>query len=68
MCLSTLYRIKDDSSEREKVAEYISNMISRDGEYIFTDVMGEEYSVRGCIRSLDLVKNEITIKVDKETA
>lgn len=68
MCLSTLYRIKDDSDEREKIAEYISNVVSRDGEYVFTDVMGEEFSVRGCIRSLDLVRNEITIKVDRETA
>lgn len=68
MCLSTLYKIKDDSDEREKIAEYISNVVSRDGEYVFTDVMGEEFSVRGCIRSLDLVRNEITIKVDRETA
>ena len=68
MCLSTLYKIKDDNDEREKIAEYISNVVCRDGKYVFTDVMGDEFSVRGSIRSLDLVKNEITIKVDKETA
>ncbi|MBR3353730.1 MAG: CooT family nickel-binding protein [Oscillospiraceae bacterium] len=65
MCLSTLYRV-NDNNERVKLGEYISNVECRDGEYVFTDVMGDEFSVRGCIRSLDLVRNEITIKVDEQ--
>ena len=63
MCLSTLYGIKND--KKEKLGEYISNVTGRDGEYIFTDVMGNEFSVRGCIRSMDLVRNEITIELEK---
>ena len=64
MCLSTLYEIK--GGERKKLGDYISNVISRDGVYVFTDVMGEEISVKGKIRSLDLVKNEITIEVEQQ--
>ena len=37
MCFSTLYEIKEDG--REKLGEYISNVRSRDGVYVFTDVM-----------------------------
>ena len=61
MCLSTLYSVKKD--KREKIGEYISNVEGRDGEYIFTDVMGNEFSVKGNIRSMDLVRNEITIEL-----
>lgn len=64
MCLSTLYEVID--GERKKLGEYISNVVSRDGEYVFTDVMGEEISLKGTIRSLDLVKNEITIELEKQ--
>ncbi len=64
MCLSTLYEIKEDG--REKLGEYISNVRSRDGVYVFTDVMGNEITIKGCIRSLDLIKNEITIETDKQ--
>lgn len=65
MCLSTLYRV-NDNNERVKLGEYISNVECHDGEYVFTDVMGDEFSVRGCIRSMDFVRNEITIKVDQQ--
>ena len=64
MCLSTLYEVID--GERKKLGEYISNVVSRDGAYVFTDVMGEEISLKGTIRSLDLVKNEITIELEKQ--
>lgn len=64
MCLSTLYEVID--GERKKLGEYISNVVRRDGEYVFTDVMGEEISLKGTIRSLDLVKNEITIELEKQ--
>ena len=60
MCLSTLYGIKNN--KREKLGEYISNVNARDGEYVFTDVMGNEFSLRGIIRSMDLVRNEIVME------
>ena len=63
MCLSTLYGIKND--KREKLGEYISSVTFRDGEFVFTDVMGNEFSVKGNIRSPDLVRNEILIDIEE---
>ena len=60
MCLSTVYKIRD--GEKEKVCEYVSSVKSSDGEFVFTDVMGEEKLVPGKLRSVDLVKNEIIIE------
>ncbi|MBP0970354.1 MAG: CooT family nickel-binding protein [Oscillospiraceae bacterium] len=64
MCLSTLYGVKND--RREKMAEYISNVTGSDGLYTFTDVMGNQISLRGIIQSMDLIKNEITIELEKK--
>ena len=63
MCLSTLYGVRD--GKREKLGEYISNVSFRNGEFVFTDVMGNEFSVKGNIQSLDLVRNEIIIDVEQ---
>lgn len=63
MCLSTLYGIRND--KREKLGEYISNVTCRDGEYVFTDVMGNEFSVKGIIHSMDLVRNEIVMELEQ---
>ena len=63
MCLSTLYGIKNE--KREKLGEYISNVSFRDGAFVFTDVMGNEFSLKGNIRSLDLVRNEILIDLEE---
>ena len=64
MCLSTLYGIKNN--KREKLGEYISNVNARDGEYVFTDVMGNEFSLRGIIRSMDLVRHEIVMELEQK--
>ena len=63
MCLSTLYGVRD--GKREKLGEYISNVSFRNCEFVFTDVMGNEFSVKGNIQSLDLVRNEIIIDVEQ---
>ena len=63
MCLSTLYGVRD--GKREKLGEYISNVSFRNGEFVFTDVMGNGFSVKGNIQSLDLVHNEIIIDVEQ---
>ena len=59
MCLSTVYKIRDN--EKEKVCEYVSGVENRDGVLIFTDVMGDETEVDGTLLSMDFVKNEILI-------
>jgi predicted RNA-binding protein len=66
MCLSTLYGVKNN--KREKLGEYISNITSRNGEYVFTDVMGNEFSVKGIISSMDFVRNEIVIELEQRRA
>ena len=63
MCLSTLYGVRND--KREKLGEYISNVTMRDGEYVFTDVLGNELTFKGRINSLDLIRNEIIIELEK---
>ena len=63
MCLSTLYGVRND--KREKLGEYISNVTMRDGEYVFTDVLGNELTLKGRINSLDLIRNEIIIELEK---
>jgi predicted RNA-binding protein len=60
MCLSTVYKLKD--GEKEKICEYVSGVKSADGEFVFTDVMGEEKTVPGKLSSIDLIKNEIIIE------
>ncbi len=44
------------------ICEYVSGVKSADGEFVFTDVMGEEKTVPGKLSSIDLIKNEIIIE------
>ena len=60
MCLSTVYKVKND--EKEKICEYVSNVENKDGTFIFTDIMGTATTVKGTLRSMDFVKNEILIE------
>jgi predicted RNA-binding protein len=60
MCLSTVYEVSGDS--REKVCEYVSTVRAEDGKVILMDIMGVETVLRGSIRSLDLVNNEILVE------
>ena len=60
MCLSTVYEIGPEG--REKVCEYVSAVRAEDGRVILVDIMGAETVLRGSIRSLDLVNNEILVE------
>jgi predicted RNA-binding protein len=60
MCLSTAYELGGDGT-RKLLCEYVS-VIKVVGDTItFTDLMGQELSVRGALESVDLVKNAIII-------
>ena len=48
--------------ERIRICEYVSGVKNSDGEFVFTDVMGEEKTVPGKLSSIDLIKNEIIIE------
>ena len=60
MCLSTVYEISPEG--RDKVCEYVSTVRAEDGKVVLVDIMGVETVLRGSIRSLDLVNNEILIE------
>ena len=60
MCLSTVYEVSPDG--REKVCEYVSAVRAEVGTVILVDILGVETVLRGSIRSLDLVNNEILVE------
>ena len=60
MCLSTVYDVTDGG--RRKILEYVSTVRAEDGKIILTDIMGVEKELKGAIRSLDLVNNEILVE------
>ena len=60
MCLSTVY--EEINGERSKVCEYVSSVSAGDAGFVLTDIMGREITVRGTLKSLDLIKNEIVIE------
>jgi predicted RNA-binding protein len=63
MCLSTVYAHGNDGAET-LLCEYVSAVEVRGKNLIFTDIMGEEIDVAASIRSVDLVKNTITVVCD----
>lgn len=64
MCLSTVFTVSPEG--KNKVCEYVSNIKTRDGEVVLTDIMGMELVLPGVILSLDLVNNEILVGSGKE--
>ena len=60
MCLSTVYDVTGGG--RRKIQEYVSAVRAEDGKIILTDIMGVEKELKGAIRSLDLVNNEILVE------
>lgn len=66
MCLSTVYTVEPGGEERTKVCEYVSGVSATGDSVVLTDIMGIETVLRGSIRSLDLINNEILIDLGKE--
>jgi predicted RNA-binding protein len=62
MCLSIAYAIDADGATT-KLCEYVSAVSVVGDDITFTDITGEEIGVSGSIRSVDLVKNTITVTV-----
>ena len=60
MCLSTVYKIR--GQEQEKICEYVSKVENKGDGFVFTDVMGEEMSVKGKLLSMDFIKNVILLE------
>ncbi len=63
MCLSTAYK-GGTADAQNLLAEYVTGVEAVDGTIRLTDITGEEISVRGALRSIDLIANRIYIDVD----
>ena len=60
MCLSTVYKGTTETEEN-KLAEYVTG-VETDGETLcFTDITGEELTLRGRIQTIDLIKGKIFV-------
>lgn len=60
MCLSTVYTVI--SGQESKLCEYICSIKLEDDVITLTDVTGVETTVKGSLKSLDLVKGRVIIE------
>jgi predicted RNA-binding protein len=60
MCLSTVYKLGEGGT-RQLLAEYVSSVAAAGAAVTLTDIMGNEIVVPGFLRTVDLVKNVITL-------
>lgn len=57
MCLSTVI-----TADRQTVCKNVASVTQKDGQLIFTDIMGIPTAVTGSIEKIDLMENIIVIK------
>lgn len=60
MCLSTVY--EEVGGERRKVCEYVSGISTDDNGVTLTDIMGQQTTIKGSLKTLDFIKNIIIIE------
>lgn len=56
MCLSTVM-----TADRQTLCRNVASVTQKDGQLIFTDIMGIPTVVTGSIEKIDLMENIITI-------
>ncbi len=59
MCLSTVLTM-----ERQPVCKNVAAVVQRDGQLIFTDIMGIPTAITGTIEKIDLIENEIIVRTN----
>jgi len=64
MCLSTVYS-GDTPAPENMLAEYVVSVETEGDAIRLVDITGEELSLRGSLRLVDLVGNHIFIKLEK---
>lgn len=57
VCLSTVY-----DTAREIVCKNVASVTEKDGQLIFTDIMGIPTAVTGSIQKIDLMDNVIIVR------
>lgn len=50
------------TAERQPVCKNVASVTQKDGQLVFTDIMGIPTVVNGQIEKIDLMENEIIIK------
>ena len=57
MCLSTVY-----NTAQQVLCKYVASVTEKDGQLIFTAIMGIPTAVTGSIQKIDLMDNIIVIR------
>ena len=57
MCLSTVY-----NTAQQVLCKNVASVTEKDGQLVFTDIMGIPTVVPGAIEKIDLLENIITIR------
>lgn len=60
MCESTAYLVTPEG--KSKFMEYVVNIIPKDDKWFLTNILGEEKTVEGILKEVDLIKNKILIE------
>jgi len=60
LCESTAYLVSPEGES--KVMEYVVNIIPKDDKWFLTNILGEEKTVEGILKEVDLLKNKILIE------
>ena len=66
MCLSTVYKGGDPAPENQ-IAEYVTAIDVDGGALRLTGITGEEVTVRGAIRFIDLIAGRVYIDPEPTT-
>ena len=57
MCLSTVY-----STAQQVLCKNVASVTEKDGQLVFTDIMGIPTAVTGSIQKIDLMENIIVVR------
>jgi len=69
MCMVAVYLQQSDGSvAAEPAFEDVAQLECKDGEIIITPLLAPAQSIRGQVRSVDLLGNTVIIETDAETA
>ena len=57
MCLSTVY-----NTAQQVLCKNVASVTEKDGQLVFTDIMGIPTAVTGSIQKIDLMENVIVVR------
>ena len=63
MCLSTVLTYQTDPDQAEEVCSNVSNFQVNGPSITFTDLFGEEHTIKGTVNRVDFVQSRIYVAV-----